>query len=69
MMDDDRVLAATARDVAGEPLLGPRQGMLVHAVTLRLTTGSPFTSADLVALSWSAKVLGLPHMGPEPSGA
>lgn len=61
---DTDVLAATEADLCGEPLLGPHQEALVHAITCRIHAGYPLGPADLAAVGHLGRVLGLPGIGP-----
>ncbi|MCU1392861.1 MAG: hypothetical protein JWM34_1289 [Ilumatobacteraceae bacterium] len=56
---DDRFDSAV-RTVTDEPLLGPRQGALVDAMTARLRNGPPHSKADLAVFNALSRVLGLP---------
>ena len=47
------------RGFTDEPLLGPRQGALVDAATIRLRDGSPMSSEDGAAFIALMRVLGL----------
>jgi hypothetical protein len=47
------------RGLTDEPLLGPRQGALVDALTTRLREGPPMSSDDTAALTAGMRILGL----------
>jgi len=46
-----------ARDIVGEPLLGPKQLALVEALTTRLRRGPPLSDEDDSARQWLSRVL------------
>lgn len=48
-----------AQQLSGEPLLGPRQGAFLDAVTHRIRTGPPTTRTDLHVMEQMALNLGL----------
>lgn len=50
---------SAVRDVSGEPLLGLRQAAFVDAITERLRDGEPLSTADLNAVRYMLRVLGL----------
>lgn len=45
------------REIAGEPLLGPKQLALVEALTTRLRRGPPLSDKDDAAREWLTRVL------------
>lgn len=53
--DFDRLVQHTT----GEPLLGPRQGALIDALTQRLGSGGPMNEHDLMTAAWLGKILNL----------
>lgn len=65
-MNPDDMLAGAEQQLTGEPPLGPRQAILLAHVTCRIGHGPSFTGADLVALDWAARVVGLPAPFPQP---
>lgn len=57
--DDVATLEELHRQVAGEVLLGPRQGALVDALIERLkTTPAPSSAEDLRIVTWLTRILG-----------
>jgi hypothetical protein len=51
--------AAVVQDVTGEPILGPRQGALLDAITTRIAAGPPMSASDLEAYGVAARDLRL----------
>lgn len=49
----------TVRGITNEPLLGPRQGDLIDAVTVRLREGPAMSDSDERALNEQRRILGL----------
>ena len=56
---DGAAFAAAVRDLADEPLLGPRQGAALDAVTERIRSGQPMSEADERVIHHQWQVLGL----------
>jgi hypothetical protein len=65
LVEDDEGLDTTdatddlERRAAGEPLLGPRQGALIDAVSHRLGAGPPLSMQDCYTIASIGKTLGM----------